>query len=277
MPTEKKKKWRRIIESAIQRTTHNAHIICDRTDIHVWHFFFFCFIGRSVNTFGDSSLTSTSHFFLFIYLFFGISVPQSSSTFTVVSTQPMTSKNIKINRKTKKKECWRQFHNCICIVRYSGLISLSLFTTQYWEDRWLLQCHWNKYSNIFFFIWIGTEVQWMLLTIFRKCNLICVQTANKNTSYTINDQYTYYICIIKWIVCLLNLFSWNNFTRFQCHFSQSIRKNGSYIDIIFVCTNEWCPLWLDKHCPKAIFVANRVANGHIDFCVQTIIAHHLRC
>lgn len=97
MPTEKKKKWRRIIESAIQRTTHNAHIICDRTDIHVWHFFVF-FIGRSVNTFGDSSLTSTSHFFLFIYLFSGISVPQSSSTFTVVSTQPMTSKNIKINR-----------------------------------------------------------------------------------------------------------------------------------------------------------------------------------
>lgn len=98
----RKKKWRRIIESAIQRTTHNAHIICDRTDIHVWHFFVF-FIGRSVNTFGDSSLTSTSHFFLFIYLFSGISVPQSSSTFTVVSTQPMTSKNIKINRKTKKR------------------------------------------------------------------------------------------------------------------------------------------------------------------------------
>lgn len=158
---------------------------------------------------------------------------------------------------------------------YSGLISLSLRNNKRTDEF----CNVIE-TNIrifFFFIWIGTEVQWMLLTIFRKCNLICVQTANKNTSYTINDQYTYYICIIKWIVCLLNLFSWNNFTRFQCHFSQSIRKNGSYIDIIFVCTNEWCPLWLDKHCPKAIFVANRVANGHIDFCVQTIIAHHLRC
>lgn len=146
---------------------------------------------------------------------------------------------------------------------YSGLISLSLRNNKRTDEF----CNVIE-TNIrifFFFIWIGTEVQWMLLTIFRKCNLICVQTANKNTSYTINDQYTYYICIIKWIVCLLNLFSWNNFTRFQCHFSQSIRKNGSYIDIIFVCTNEWCPLWLDKHCPKAIFVANRVANGHIDF------------
>lgn len=95
MPTEKKKKVTQNNRKC--NTTHNAHIICDRTDIHVWHFFVF-FIGRSVNTFGDSSLTSTSHFFLFIYLFSGISVPQSSSTFTVVSTQPMTSKNIKINR-----------------------------------------------------------------------------------------------------------------------------------------------------------------------------------